>query len=98
MKLEELLSRLQEVRRSGSEWKTLCPAHNDHDPSLSITTGQDGRLLLLCRAGCSTEAVIAALGLTVADLFPEPTGPAHQIAATYDYTTEQGKLLYQAVP
>jgi hypothetical protein len=45
-----------------------CPAHDDQNPSLSISCGQDGRILLKCFAGCSTEAVVEALGLKFADL------------------------------
>ncbi len=42
-------------------WQALCPAHNDHNPSLDIDVGKDGKLLVICRAGCSQEAVITAL-------------------------------------
>src|SRR5439155_21619437 len=49
------------ARKSGSGWVTLCPAHDDRNPSLSITEGDDGRLLLRCHAGCSQEAVIEAV-------------------------------------
>ncbi|TPE53224.1 DUF7146 domain-containing protein [Amaricoccus solimangrovi] len=38
-----------------------CPAHEDKHPSLSIGIGADGRLLLHCFAGCSFEAIVAAL-------------------------------------
>ncbi|WP_254473277.1 toprim domain-containing protein [Bartonella sp. B1098] len=38
-----------------------CPAHDDRLPSLSITNGLDGRLLLTCYAGCSFREIIQAL-------------------------------------
>ncbi|TMV93600.1 hypothetical protein FGG78_04560 [Thioclava sp. BHET1] len=38
-----------------------CPAHEDHAPSLSISNGNDGRLLLKCHAGCSYVDICAAL-------------------------------------
>ena len=41
----------------------LLSAHDDHNPSLSITEGDDGRALLKCHAGCTTEDVVAALTL-----------------------------------
>jgi putative DNA primase/helicase len=47
-----------------------CPAHNDKNPSLSVTEGDDGRVLLKCHAGCRTEDIVDALGLSMADLFP----------------------------
>ncbi len=40
---------------------THCPAHSDRIPSLSLEDGPDGRVLVHCFAGCSQEAVIAAL-------------------------------------
>jgi len=39
----------------------LCPAHDHHKPSLSVTAG-DGLLLLKCHNGCETEDVVAVLG------------------------------------
>lgn len=48
-----------------------CPAHQDRLPSLSVAEGTDGRAVLHCHAGCETANVIAALGLTWSDLFPE---------------------------
>ncbi|WP_347246397.1 AAA family ATPase, partial [Thermogutta sp.] len=58
----------------GTRWQYQCPAHEDRKPSLSVTRNQDGTVLLHCHAGCSTEAVLAALGLTVKDLFPNVQG------------------------
>jgi hypothetical protein len=64
-------------RRSGSGWVALCPNHEcdgqKHSPSLSVKTGQDGRILVHCFAGCSTERIIAALGLRLSDLMPPPS-------------------------
>ncbi len=57
-------------------WLSRCPAHDDRQPSLSIAEGDDGRALLKCHAGCTTKAVMSALGLTVRDLMPSDTSPA----------------------
>lgn len=51
-------------------WVACCPAHKDKSPSLAIRDAE-GRLLLHCFGGCSTEAVLGAVGLTFADLMPE---------------------------
>src|SRR5262249_9150762 len=64
MTASELAQRLN-ARRSGSGWSAKCPAHDDANPSLSIKEGKDGKVLLNCFAGCSTESVVAALGLTI---------------------------------
>ena len=37
-----ILSRLEGVRKVGNGWVALCPAHDDHNPSLSIGFGSDG--------------------------------------------------------
>ena len=57
-------------KRSSGGYVVKCPAHDDRSPSLSISTGRDGRVLLKCFAGCSTESVLDALGLNWRDLFP----------------------------
>jgi putative DNA primase/helicase len=49
------------ARRYGRQWQARCPAHNDHEPSLSIGEGDDGRILVHCHAGCEQGAVIDAL-------------------------------------
>lgn len=74
MGLETLLSRLDGVKPGSAVGRYIakCPAHSDRSPSLTIRFEDDGRILLHCFAGCGPEAVLTALGLTFADLFPEP--------------------------
>jgi len=38
-----------------------CPVHEDRSPSLSISTGKDGKVLVRCHAGCDQRDLIAAL-------------------------------------
>ena len=75
MSPEALLARLSGVRRSGSGWQALCPAHEDRNPSLSIGVG-NGKILVHCHAGCSVESICAALKIKISNLFPHsrPTG------------------------
>ncbi len=65
---EDLLSRLDGVRRTRRGWQTKCPAHDDRNPSLSIFEGERG-LLLKCWTGCTLEEITEALGLATRDLF-----------------------------
>lgn len=78
--IEQLLARLDGVRRAGKGYIARCPAHRDRSPSLSIASGDDGRLLVHCHAGCSIYDVVSALGLTVSDLFPRTLASAHPSA------------------
>ena len=44
--LHRLLERLTNTKRNGAGWNACCPAHDDHNPSLSISEGDDGRILI----------------------------------------------------
>lgn len=68
---EKVLSHFPDARKSGSGWSACCPAHKDRSPSLSISEGDDGRVLVHCHAGCSTESVCGRVGLSMRDLMPE---------------------------
>jgi hypothetical protein len=65
----EFISTLDGVRARGAgKWSAKCPVHEDKSPSLSIREGAD-RILLHCFALCETRDIVAAVGLTMADLF-----------------------------
>lgn len=69
--IEALVERLQGTRLNGPGWTARCPAHDDRRASLSIARGDGGRVLVKCHAGCTAEAVVTALGLTMRDLMPD---------------------------
>ena len=69
-KLDEVLRLLKDVKQSGSQWMARCPAHDDSNPSLAVSEGKDGRVLLYCHLGCHTEDVARAIGMSMADLTP----------------------------
>jgi Toprim domain len=84
--------------RGNTQASALCPAHQDRQPSLSVTYRQ-GRVLLHCHAGCETDAILSALGRSAADLFddkPAKRNGRREVAA-YDYVDESRRLLFQAV-
>lgn len=95
MTVQEFLSRFDNAKKTGDQWLVKCPAHEDRKASLAVRAGDDGRILLHDHGGCSTDEVVAALGLTDADLFERPTKSSLQILETYDYTDGAGELLYQ---
>lgn len=47
--------------RAGATWMARCPAHDDSSPSLAISAGKNGKVLVRCHAGCDQRDVIAAL-------------------------------------
>ncbi|WP_246082712.1 DUF7146 domain-containing protein [Rubellimicrobium rubrum] len=56
-----------------------CPAQGDRNPSLSLSNGNNGRLLLRCRVGCAFSDILAALrGLGLI----EGNGPTTSMDAT----------------
>jgi 5S rRNA maturation endonuclease (ribonuclease M5) len=72
--------------------KCTCPAHDDRNPSLSITE-RDGKLLFYCHSGCATEDVLAAVGLSFSDIGSGRDEPE----AVYLYTDEQGDTLFEVL-
>jgi hypothetical protein len=104
---ERVLPLLDGVRMSGGSFMARCPAHEDNRASLSVTAGKDQPVVFHCHAGCDPETIIGKLGLTWADLSTPrderpgkprdewtPAGPA---TAVYDYTDENGTLLFQVL-
>jgi hypothetical protein len=70
----EVLSRLSKVKQTGpSRWICSCPSHPDRSPSLSIRQADD-RVLLHCFSGCDTGDILAAIGMSFADVMPERVG------------------------
>lgn len=91
--LNRVLDRLDAVVESGDQWLAICPAHADERPSLAVRS-VDGRVLVHCHAGCSTEDVLHAIGLTFADLCAAPrrTGRG-RLEARYVYINEDGSVV-----
>jgi hypothetical protein len=96
MIVEAVLSLLHGVRSTGpGRWIAKCPSHDDRSPSLSIRELDDGRVLIHDFGGCEVGDVLAALSLTMADLFEKPLGgpfvasksriPAADVLATIDH-------------
>jgi putative DNA primase/helicase len=69
MKLTTFLNLFEEAVFEGNGWAVTCPGHNDSKPSLRVAVTDDEKLLLKCRAGCSTTDVLEQLGMGYGDLF-----------------------------
>jgi len=69
--IDSILPRLDNVKRNGNGYTARCPAHEDKENSLSLATGDDGRLLLKCFVGYEIKDIVEKLGLKMSDLFPK---------------------------
>lgn len=77
---------------SGKRGSYQCPVHQDRNPSLSVSYKND-KVLLHCFAGCETEAIVEALGMTTRDLFDsEP-----KEVARYRYVNDEGVVQFAKV-
>jgi hypothetical protein len=78
--VERVLERAGGVRKRSAGWMVSCPrpdhgrGRGDKNPSVSVSEGDDGRALVDCKAGCETETVVAAWGLSMSDLFEDRDG------------------------
>ena len=68
MNAEDISNRLN-GKPSGNGFIARCPAHDDNNPSLSITDGDNGVTLIHCFAGCSVDDVLASMGLEMKHLY-----------------------------
>ena len=102
---EILLPKLEGIRKSGGYYMARCPAHEDNQASLSVSEGTTQPVVLNCHAGCDPIDILAKIGLT----WDELCNPREQLRdqgewtphgeaiAVYDYTAEDGKLLFQVL-
>lgn len=68
MLLTDFLDRLTDLHEEADGWLARCPGHGDSKPSLRVAVSTRGKVLLKCRAGCATSAVLDAMSLTFGDL------------------------------
>ncbi len=102
MQFREFLSLLQSKtghspHKTSDGYSACCPAHDDQKPSLSLSEGQDGKILLHCFAGCTTEAICTSLNIQQSHLFDKPVNPVARKKTIYPYQDETGKELYRKV-
>jgi len=100
MTIADVLPLLRDVKKAGDGYIAKCPAHEDKKASLSIKAGDKVGIVFYCHAGCDSEAVAGALGLSMRDLMGDSKPQANtskRIVATYDYRDESGTVLFQKV-
>lgn len=91
MTLDDILQRLSCVKVRGGKYMARCPCHDDSTQSLSVSVGQENKILLKCFAGCETSDIVAALGLEMKDLFADDSIPVKKQTGT---VTKEAEYLY----
>jgi hypothetical protein len=67
--IERVLAKLPDAKKTAKGWTARCPGHKDTNPSLDVAVGEDGAVLIVCRAGCDTARIVAGMDLELRDLF-----------------------------
>lgn len=108
MTFEETLAKLEEITRfkpirTGRGYITICPAHDDVGPSLSVARATQGNFALLyCFAGCSYEQIkdkietgtcISPWTSAKAKKYTKP----RKVVAIYPYCDQWGKVIFRKV-
>ena len=107
MTFTEILARFDRVKRVGDGHATArCSAHEDRVASLSLSTGDGGKVLLHCHAGCQTADIVEMAGLKLGDLFngvpavpltPVLTSRSASSQTIYRYTDLDGATVGEVV-
>ena len=94
MKLSSFLERLSSYQGPDGrgDYLGICPAHADGSPSLLVGQGEDGRLLIHCRAGCAKSEVLDAMDLSLRDLFSEDDRPDTNVPVSKATQGSSGEL------
>ena len=101
-KLDKILEKFNNVKKTSNGYKVQCPCHNDKNPSLDITC-KGGNILMHCHAGCKTEDILERVNLSMKDLFIENewqnnnNNSQSQVSCYYVYQNEKGEPLYRKV-
>ena len=92
-------ARVPALKQDGAEWRGPCPIHNGSRDSFSVVpdTGQ-----WFCHSECATGGNVFTLeeklGGTAGEVYAViGRNAARQIVATYGYTDESGRVLFECV-
>lgn len=93
-------------KQTSTGWVARCPAHDDTNPSLSLSEiSLTGMPLWHCHAGCSQSAVKQALQdlriwprpSVASPATPKPATPAPRLVATYTYHNPDGTVAHETL-
>lgn len=90
----QVLARFGPLQRESDGWIFPCPctSHSgkgiDKNPSLRVTIGDEGKVIVYCRTGCSTQDVLASVNLSFVDLYC-PAGEEPASALLFNNSEQQ---------
>lgn len=98
MDIYKIIGALKCCKKTGeNSYQALCPAHDDHKASLTITDAGN-KILLHCHAGCDIKDILNKINLKESDLFNNKTEfSKSKLIAEYFYTDEIGNPLYKVM-
>ncbi len=82
--------------KSDSVFQAQCPAHEDSNPSLTVTDKGD-KVLLYCHRGCDVTAIISNLSMKQSDLFQNPNTPPISNKRTHNYPDEDSIIIKRKI-
>ena len=96
MKLNDFITHFHGAKAvKENEYMALCPAHDDHNLSLSIGLSPDReRIWLHCYAGCETNNILNSVGLSIKNLYTNEKGSNIMKKTTYTYSNANGTIAY----
>lgn len=102
MKIEKFLELLEartghRFEKSSNGYQACCPAHEDTNPSLSISESPEGNILVHCFAGCTMTAICEKVGIQPKELFHNSDAKKEQKKTEYPYQNAQGKVVYKKI-
>lgn len=104
LNIDGIANQLGKATRIRNGWSCLCPAHDDHHPSLSLSLSEEGTLLAHCYAGCSFPDIMYALDkrgmleksnfLQRRDILSQSPKDPHKMALKIWFESTQAKGTY----
>jgi 5S rRNA maturation endonuclease (ribonuclease M5) len=104
--IDNVLSRLDHRQSGKTQWDARCPCRaDDENPSLRVSVGKQGQVLLYCQrgGGCDANDICESIGLTTKDLFPasskkvKKNKPLGKPQETYKYLDTAGELVMEVL-